>query len=129
MTDYGNHGADRQQHIAGTLTVNEGTLITLGTNIFAAVPIVGNTAGLNAALNIAGGGFQANNNGGQMYSTSLTIGNVAGSAGDAPTLRLGVTSNANPVKPLSCRPSGTEFNQTSAESQPRRNGQHPCPSD
>jgi autotransporter-associated beta strand protein len=68
--------------ITGTLTVNQGTLTTLGTNILAAVPIIGNAVGYNGILNIAGGVFRDNNNPAQVYNSSLTIGNVGGAAGD-----------------------------------------------
>ena len=68
--------------LAGTLTVNQGKLTTTGNEVLPAVPIIGNVGGQNAMLNIAGGAFQANNDGGQLYSSSLTIGNVANSVGD-----------------------------------------------
>jgi fibronectin-binding autotransporter adhesin len=68
--------------ITGTLTVNQGTLTTLGTNVLPAVPLIGNSFGYDGVLNVAGGVFQANNNPAQVFNTSLTIGNVAGAAGD-----------------------------------------------
>jgi fibronectin-binding autotransporter adhesin len=68
--------------IRGPLTVNQGTLTTLGTNVLATVPIIGNAAGFNGVLNIAGGSFQANTNTGSASISSLVIGGVAGAAGD-----------------------------------------------
>ena len=67
--------------IAGTLTARQGTLVTAGNNVLPAVVHVGDTAGLNGVLNVAGGTFAANNNGGQ-FASSLTIGSVASAAGD-----------------------------------------------
>jgi autotransporter-associated beta strand protein len=68
-------------NIAGVLAVSQGTLNASGTNILAAVPTAGNVAGLNGVLNVSGGSFRANNNGGQ-YASSLTVGSLAGAAGD-----------------------------------------------
>jgi autotransporter-associated beta strand protein len=81
-TDSGTLVLTGTNSITGALTVNQGTLTTLGTNVLSAVPIVGNAAGLNGVLNISGGSFRANNNGGSASSSSLTIGGVAGAAGD-----------------------------------------------
>jgi autotransporter-associated beta strand protein len=68
--------------LTGTLTVNQGTLTTSGTNVLAAVPLVGNSAGFNGVLKIAGGVFQDTFTPAQVYNTSLTVGNVANAAGD-----------------------------------------------
>lgn len=68
--------------LVGALTVNQGMLTTLGTNVLAAVPVIGNSAGFNGVLNVAGGIFQDNNNPANVFNSSLTIGNVAGAAGD-----------------------------------------------
>jgi fibronectin-binding autotransporter adhesin len=66
----------------GTLVVNQGTLVTLGTNVLPAVPLVGNASGYNGVLNVAGGVFNDTFNPANVYNSSLTIGNLAGAAGD-----------------------------------------------
>ena len=68
-------------NITGTLTVRQGTLNSTGTNILPAVVRVADTAGVNGVLNVSGGSFRANNNGGQ-FASSLTVGSVVGAAGD-----------------------------------------------
>lgn len=67
--------------ITGSLIVSQGNLNTTGANILPAVVRVGDTASVNATLNIAGGSFNARNNGGQ-FTSSLIVGGAAGSAGD-----------------------------------------------
>jgi fibronectin-binding autotransporter adhesin len=81
-TDNGTLVLAGSNSLTGTLTVNQGTLMTVGTNILPAVPLIGNSASFNGVLNVAGGLFQDNNNPAQVYNTSLTIGNTAGAAGD-----------------------------------------------
>lgn len=67
--------------ITGALAANGGTLTTIGTNILSAVPVVGNAAGFNGVLNVAGGLFQDNNNPANVFNSSLSVGSVAGAAG------------------------------------------------
>jgi autotransporter-associated beta strand protein len=79
--DQGTLNLPGSNNITGNLTVRQGTLEAPGTNNLAAVVRVADTAGLNAVLNISGGRFRANTNGGQ-YTSSLTVGSAAGAAGD-----------------------------------------------
>jgi autotransporter-associated beta strand protein len=82
-TDLGSLTLAGNDTMTGALTVNQGTLTTLGTDNLPAVVTVGNTGGQDAILNVGGGTFNALNNGGQFVS-----GLVAGSAGGSGDIRL-----------------------------------------
>ena len=80
-TDLGNLTLAGNNNISGALTVNQGTLTTLGTESLPAVVTVGNTGGQDATLTVGGGAFNASNNGGQ-FTSGLLIGSIGGASGD-----------------------------------------------
>ena len=65
----------------GGTNVNGGTLSVTGTITNTGFISVGNVAGVNAVLNIAGGTVNANNTAGQ-FTSGLVLANIAGGVGD-----------------------------------------------
>jgi autotransporter-associated beta strand protein len=82
LTDAGTLVLAGTNNLTGVLSVNQGTLITTSTNTLTQVPIIGNLNGYDGFLRITGGSFLDTANPANVYNTSLTIGGVAGAAGD-----------------------------------------------
>ena len=80
-TDLGSLTLAGNDTMTGALTVNQGTLNTLGTDNLPGVVTVGNTGGQDATLTVGGGTLNALNNVGQ-FNSGLMAGSVGGASGD-----------------------------------------------